>query len=134
MSAKIFVNLPVKDLKKSIAFFTRLGYKFNKEFTDETATCMVVSKHIFVMLLTTAKFKSFAPNAVCDAKKANEVLLCLDAGSRAKVDALVKKAVAGGGREHGKPKDFGFMYYRAYQDLDGHVWELMHMSGKPPKA
>ena len=93
MASKIFVNLPVADLKKSIDFFTALGYSFNPQFTDETATCMIVSDDIFVMLLTHAKFKTFTPNEICDAKKSSEVLLCLSCDSRSAVDAMVKKAV-----------------------------------------
>ncbi len=97
MSTKIFVNLPVKDLNRSVAFFTGLGFKFNPQFTDETATCMIVSEDIFVMLLTHAKFKTFTPNPICDARKSTEVLVCLSADSREKVDGMVRDAVAGGG-------------------------------------
>jgi len=97
MATKIFVNLPVKDLKKTIAFFTRLGFKFNPQFTDETATCMIVGEDSFVMLLTEAKFKTFTPKAICDATKSTEVLVCLSSDSRAKVDEMVHNAVAAGG-------------------------------------
>ena len=97
MATKIFVNLPVKDLKRSIAFFTKLGFKFNPQFTDETATCMIVSDDIFVMLLTEAKFKDFTPKPICDATKNTEVLVCLSCESRDAVDDLVRKAVAAGG-------------------------------------
>lgn len=135
MASKIFVNLPVADLKKSIGFFTALGYSFNPQFTDDTATCMIVSDDIFVMLLTHAKFKTFTPNEICDAKKASEVLLCLSCESRAAVDAMVKKAVATGGNTYNEPQDHGFMYAHGYQDLDGHIWELVFMepNAAPPQ-
>ena len=127
MATKIFVNLPVKNLNKSIEFFTRLGYAFNPQFTDETATCMIVSNDIFVMLLTEEKFKMFTPKPICDATKSTEVLVCLSAESRAKVDDMVRKAVAAGGTPYNKPQDHGFMYGHRFQDLDGHIWELMYM-------
>ena len=92
MATKIFVNLPVRNLDKSIAFFRKLGFDFNPQFTDETATCMIVSEDIFVMLLTHAKFKTFTPKEICDATKSTEVLVCLSSESREKVDELVGKA------------------------------------------
>jgi hypothetical protein len=127
MATKIFVNLPVKDLQKSIEFFTRLGYTFNPQFTDETATCMIVSEDIFVMLLTHAKFKTFTPKEICDATKSTEALLCLSCESRAAVDEMVRKAVAAGGATYSEPQDYGFMYQHGYQDPDGHIWELIYM-------
>ena len=127
MATKIFVNLPVKDLTKSIEFFTKLGYTFNPQFTDETATCMIISEDIYAMLLTREKFKSFTPKQICDATKSAEVLICLSCESRAAVDELVAKAVAAGGTTYSEPKDYGFMYQHAYQDLDGHNWELIWM-------
>ena len=127
METKIFVNLPVKNLNKSIEFFTQLGYTFNPQFTDETATCMIVSNDIFVMLLTEAKFKMFTPKPICDATLSTEVLICLSCESRAEVDEMVKKAVAAGGTIYNEPQDHGFMYAHGYQDLDGHIWELIYM-------
>jgi predicted lactoylglutathione lyase len=127
MPTKIFVNLPVKNLNKSIAFFTRLGYTFNPQFTDETATCMIVSDDIFVMLLTEAKFKMFTPKEICDATKSTEVLVCLTAESRQHIDDMVGKAVAAGGTTYKEPQDHGFMYAHGFQDLDGHIWELVYM-------
>jgi uncharacterized protein len=127
MPTKIFVNLPVKDLNKSIEFFTKLGYTFNPQFTDETATCMIVSEDIYVMLLTHAKFKAFTPKKICDATKSTEVLVCLSCESRAQVDDLVRKAVAAGGSLYNEPQDHGFMYGHGFQDLDGHIWELIYM-------
>jgi uncharacterized protein len=127
MAQMIFVNLPVKDLKKSMAFFAALGYTFNPQFTDETAACMVISEHIYTMLLTHPKFKEFTPRVICDATKSTEVLICLSCDSRDQVDDLVAKAVAAGGATHAEPKDYGFMYQHSYQDLDGHIWELVYM-------
>jgi len=130
MATKIFVNLPVKDLNKSIEFYAKLGYKFNPQFTDETATCMIISDDIFVMLLTEAKFKTFTPKAICDATKSTEVLVCLSCESRDVVNDLVRKAVAAGGTTYAESKDYGFMYQHGYQDLDGHLWELIYMDTK----
>src|SRR5687768_10152807 len=124
MATQIFVNLPVKDLKRSVAFFTKLGYTFDPQFTDDNATCMIVGDNIFVMLLVESFFKTFTTKAICDATRSTEVLLALSAESRAKVDDLVAKAAAAGGTTPTEPKDHGFMYQHGYQDLDGHVWEL----------
>jgi predicted lactoylglutathione lyase len=126
-ATQIFVNLPVKDLNRSIEFFSRLGFEFNPQFTDETATCMIVSDTIFVMLLTEAKFREFTPKRICDATKVTEVLVCLSRRSRNAVDDLVRKAVAAGGTTFAESRDYGFMYQHGFQDLDGHLWELIHM-------
>jgi predicted lactoylglutathione lyase len=133
MGTKIFVNLPVKNLDNSVEFFTRLGFKFNAQFTDQTATCMIVAEDIFVMLLTEAKFKTFTPKEICDAKKSTEVLVCLSCESRPKVDELVRKAVAAGGTTYNEPQDHGFMYGHGFQDLDGHIWELIFMEPSAEK-
>jgi predicted lactoylglutathione lyase len=127
MASKIFVNLPVKNLDKSIEFFTELGYRFNQQFTDETATCMIITDDIFVMLLTEQKFKTFTPKEICDTKRYSEVLVALSLDSRAKVDEMVGKAVAAGGTTYNEPQDHGFMYAHGFQDLDGHIWEVFHM-------
>ena len=127
MPTQIYVNLPVKDLDKSIAFFTQLSYKFNPQFTNDNATCMIVGEGIFVMLLVEKFFQTFTPKPICDANKSTEVLLCLSCDSRDAVDALVRKAVAAGASTPNPPKDDGFMYGHGYQDLDGHLWELMYM-------
>ncbi|MBA2409362.1 MAG: VOC family protein [Gammaproteobacteria bacterium] len=127
MATRIFVNLPVKDLNKSIEFFTELGFTFNPQFTDETATCMIVADDIFVMLLTEDKFKTFTPKELCDATKSTEVLVCLSSESRESVDEMVRKAVAAGGSTYNEPQDHGFMYAHGFQDLDGHIWEIMYM-------
>lgn len=127
MSTQIFVNLPVKDLQRSVRFFTALGYRFNAQFTDDTATCMIVAENIFVMLLTEPKFQSFTPKNICDATRSTEVLVCLSCESRAQVEELVRKAVAAGGTTYAAPQDHGFMYQHGYQDPDGHLWELIYM-------
>lgn len=127
MAKQIFVNLPVKSLKKSIDFFTQLGFTFNPQFTDETATCMIVGDNIFVMLLTEEKFKTFTPKQICDATKSTEVLVCISSESREKVDEMVRKAVAAGGTTYREPRDHGFMYEHGFQDLDGHIWEIVFM-------
>ena len=134
MPTKIFVNLPVKSLNKSVDFFTKLGYQFNPQFTDETATCMIVSEDIFVMLLTEPKFKMFTPKEICDTSKSSEVLVCLSCESREKVDEMVRNAVSAGGTTYNDPKDYGFMYGHGYQDLDGHIWELMYMEPSAVKS
>ena len=127
MATKIFVNLPVKNLNGSVAFFTKLGFKFNAQFTDETGTCMIVGDDIFVMLLTHAKFKSFTPKEICDTAKSTEVLVCLSAESRDEVNEMVRKAVAAGGTTYNEPQDHGFLYGHGFQDPDGHIWELVFM-------
>lgn len=126
MAKQIFVNLPVKNLDKSVEFFTRLGYSFNPQFTDENATCMIVDENIFVMLLVEPYFKSFAKKEICDATRQTEVIVCLSADSREQADDLVAKATAGGGKATAS-KDYGFMYQTGFQDLDGHLWELAYM-------
>jgi uncharacterized protein len=127
MATQIFVNLPVQSLKDSIAFFTQLGFQFNPQFTDETATCMIVSDTIFVMLLTHEKFQTFTPKPICDATKSTEVLVCLSVESRAAVDESIRKAVVAGGSTYNEPQDHGFMYAHGFQDLDGHIWEVIYM-------
>ena len=127
MSTQIFVNLPVKDLPKSIEFFQALGYTFNPQFTDANAACLVISEHIFAMLLTLPMFQGFTPKAICDTAKSTEVLIALSCESRAKVQELTRKAFTAGATPHTEPKDHGFMYQHSFQDLDGHIWELFHM-------
>jgi len=121
MNTQIFLNLPVKNLNKSVDSFAQLGYTFNPQFTDETASCMIVSDSIFVMLLTEAKFKTYTPKAICDATKNTEVLICLSCQNRADVDEMVAKAVTAGGSTYNEPQNHGFMYAYGYQDLDGHI-------------
>jgi len=127
MARKIFVNLPVQDLKISMNFFSSLGFNFNQQFSDDTAACMIITEDIYAMLLTHAKFKEFTPNPICDATKSTEVLVCLSCDNRAAVDDMVRKAIAGGARTYNQPQDHGFMYGHGFQDLDGHIWELIYM-------
>ncbi len=127
MATKIFVNLPVKDLRRSIDFFTKLGYTFNPQFSDENSTCMIIGENIFAMLLVEARFKDFTKKAISDATKNTEVLIALDAESREKVDEMVKKAVDAGGSIYIDPQDHGWMYAHSYADLDGHQWEIVWM-------
>ncbi len=127
MSTKIFVNLPVKDLDKSMSFFTALGFHFNPQFTDETAACMVINEHIYTMLLTHDKFVQFTTKPVADATKSTEVLICLSRESRDEVDEFVDAALKAGATEVKEPMDYGFMFNRSFNDLDGHIWEIMWM-------
>ena len=129
MNKQIFVNLPVKDLDKSKAFFNALGYTFNPQFTNESGACMVIADgSIYAMLLTEPFFKTFVDKPPVQAKDAPEVLACLSCHSREEVDALVAKALAAGGRAPRPPQDHGFMYGHAFEDLDGHIWELVWMA------
>jgi uncharacterized protein len=134
MNTQIFVNLPAKNLSESMKFFRKLGFTFNPQFTDETAACMIVAENIFVMLLTEEKFKAFTPKEICDATKSTEVLVCLSCESREKVDDMVRKAVAAGGTTYNEPQDHGFMYGHGFQDLDGHIWEVMFMEPEAVSA
>jgi uncharacterized protein len=128
MTRQIFVNLAVKDLNKTIEFFTKLGFKFNPQFADENATCMIIDKDSFAMLLVEKFFKTFIPDKdICNAKKSTETLLALTAESRGKVDEMIDKAVAAGGTEYRKAQDYGWMYGRAFQDINGHIWEILYM-------
>jgi len=127
MNQKIFVNLPVKNIEKTRAFFASLGYSFNPQFSNDSALCMVISEHIFAMLLAEPFFQTFTRKPVADASKGTEVLVCLSCDSRAEVDALVAKAVAAGDKTPNAPVDHGFMYGHGFEDLDGHLWELMYM-------
>jgi predicted lactoylglutathione lyase len=131
MATQIYVNLPVKDLQRSIDFFTRLGYAFNPEFTNEQATCMIIGEHIFVMLLVEPFFRGFSSKPLSDATQATEVILSLSVESRAAVDELVARAVAAGGTTPRPAQDHGFMYQHGYDDLDGHAWEVFHMPSSP---
>lgn len=123
----IFVNLPVNDLDASKKFFTELGYALNPQFSDENAASVVISDTIVAMLLTKPFYSSFTKKEIADATKTSEVMLCLSAESRAKVDELVDKAVAAGGTASEKVQEMDFMYGRAFDDLDGHTWEVVWM-------
>ena len=127
MATKIFINLPVKDLNKSIGFFTKLGFTFNPQFTDDQATCMILGENIFAMLLIEERFKDFTQKPISNAQKNTEVLLALDAESREKVDEIIRNAVAAGGSIYSEPQDQGWMYGHSFADLDGHQWEILYM-------
>ena len=136
MSRKIFINLPVQDLDRSVAFFTALGFSFNPQFTDANATCMVVSDDIFVMLLVKPFFQGFTPKPISDAHRQTEVLLALAMDSREEVDAFVASAVAAGATVTQPARDYGFMYQQSVADLDGHQWGPFFMApdAVPPQA
>lgn len=131
---QIFVNLPVKDLSKTIKFFTKLGFKFNPQFTDKNATCMIIGENIFAMLLVEKFFKTFTKKKIADTMKTTEIINALAVDSRKKVNDMVNNALKAGGKEPRKPQDHGWMYGRSFQDLDGHLWEVFHMDeSKMPK-
>jgi predicted lactoylglutathione lyase len=136
MNKLIFVNLPVKNLPRSRTFFEGLGYHFNPQFSNDQGACLVISDTIHAMLLTEPFFQSFIKKPISDAKKSTEVLICLSCESREEVDSLVAKAVAGGGTTPNEKQDHGFMYGHGFEDLDGHIWELMYMdpNAAPPQA
>jgi len=133
---QIFVNLPVKNVERSRAFFSSLGYSFNPQFSNDSALCMVVSDTIYVMLLAEPFFGTFTTKPIADATKSTEVLVCLSCASRAEVDALVSKALGAGGTAPRAPQDHGFMYGHGFEDPDGHIWELVYMepNAVPPSA
>ena len=126
MATKIFINLPVKDLDKSVAFFTRLGFSFNPQFTDEKATCMIIGENIFAMLLVEKFFKTFTKKEISNAHRNTEVLITLDASSRDEVKDMVRKAIEGGGSSYMVAQDHSWMYQHSFADLDGHQWEIVY--------
>ena len=129
---KIFVNLPVRDLARSVAFFTSLGFSFNRQFTDDNATMMIVNDDAFVMLLRDEFFRSFTKREICG-PNATEAMCALSCESRAEVDAMVAKALAAGGTNAMPPQDHGFMYGHSFYDLDGHHWEVVWMDPSVPQ-
>ena len=133
MHKQIFVNLPIADMAKSRAFFTALGYSFNADFTNDQGAALVLGENLYAMLLVRPFFATFIDKPIADAKASTEVLVCLSCNSREQVDALVAKALAAGGTAPRKPQDHGFMYAHGFEDLDGHIWELVYMSGMPAK-
>jgi predicted lactoylglutathione lyase len=132
MATQVFINFPVKDLNRSVEFFTKLGYTFNPQFTDEKATCMIVSDTIFVMLLVEPFFQSFTKKEIVDTSKAVEVSICLSAESKDAVNAIVDKAVAAGATIPDAANDHGWMYIHSFDDLDGHHWEYAWMDPAGP--
>jgi len=128
MATQIFINLPVKDLKKSMDFFASLGFEFNPQFTDEKAACMIINDGAsYAMLLKEEFFKTFTKKEITDATKTTEVLIALSRDSKEEVVDIVNKAIAAGGTTYSEPQDHGFMYQHAFADLDGHQWEVMYM-------
>jgi predicted lactoylglutathione lyase len=133
-ASQLYVNLPVKDLDASIAFFKALGFSFNPDFCDSTAACLILGPNLYAMLLTHETFKRFAPREIADSTKVCEALVALHLESREKVDDIVRRAIAAGGATHDEPTDHGFMYDHGFTDLDGHGWGVFWMNGTPAKA
>ena len=127
MITNIFVNLPVKDLNKTVEFFTKLGFAFNPQFTDENATCMIVGENMFVMLLVEKYFKTFTKKEITDTTKNTEAIVALSAQSKEEVDQVIKKVIDAGGSEPRDPQDYGWMYGRSFEDINGHLWEIFYM-------
>ncbi|AXN38176.1 glyoxalase/bleomycin resistance/extradiol dioxygenase family protein [Peribacillus butanolivorans] len=124
---KIFVNLPVKDLNASIEFFTKVGFEFNEQMTNENATCVVISESIYVMLLVEDYFKTFTKREIPDTAKSTEAIVALSVKSKGEVDEIVNKALDAGGKPFNEAIDHGFMYGWSFQDIDGHLWEIFYM-------
>lgn len=124
---KLFVNLAVRDLERSMEFFARLGFEFNPRFTDEKAACMIISDEAYVMLLVEPFFQTFIKRQVCDTSTHTEALYALSCASRAEVDELVARAIAAGGSYAADKQDHGFMLAWSFYDLDGHQWEVLWM-------
>jgi uncharacterized protein len=127
LTTKLFVNLPVNDLNKTIKFFTHLGFTFNPQFTDENATCMIIGNESFVMFLVEKFFKNFTNKEICNATDKTEVILALSVKNRGQVDNMITKVIEAGGKEYMKSQDHGWMYYRSFEDINGHVWEIVYM-------
>jgi uncharacterized protein len=126
MAKNIYVNLPVKDIEKTRKFFSNLGFTFNKKFSNEKALCLIIGENIFSMLLQEDFFKTFIPNRdICNTEKTTEVLVAIDVPSKEEVDSIVEKVKRNGGKEVREAQDHGWMYSRAFQDLDGHIWEVL---------
>jgi predicted lactoylglutathione lyase len=134
MNTKIFVNLPVKDLKKTITFFEALGYGFNPQFSNENGACLIISDTIYAMLLVEPFYQSFTKKEIADATRTSEVILALTAESREAVDDLVKKAFAAGAKPHNEAEEQDFMYGWGFEDLDGHLWEVFYMDESAVQA
>jgi predicted lactoylglutathione lyase len=132
--AATFVNLPVKDLQQSVTFFEALGFGCDPQFTDDSAACVVLGPSHYAMLIAHARFRDFTPYALVDAHRSTEVLVALQLDSRARVDAMAERALASGGRHFRPTEDHGWMYGRAFQDLDGHIWEPFFMDLEAMRA
>lgn len=127
MSTKIFINLPVKDLAASRRFFAELGFAFNQDFTDENMECVIIGADIYVMLLVEPYFQTFTKKDVADAAETAEMINALGVDSRQRVDELVDRALAAGGRQADAPRDLGFLYGRSFEDPDGHLWDVIYV-------
>ncbi|WP_186647917.1 VOC family protein [Fluviispira vulneris] len=130
MAKQIFVNLPVLDLIKSKEFFKKIGFKFNKKYTDNNAACLDIGKNIFVMLLSNEFFKNFTKKSISNAKNSTEVLVAISFDSKKKIDSLMSKALKAGATKSRDAQDLGYMYSQSFEDLDGHIWELFWMNEK----
>ena len=134
MAKQIFINIPVKNLRKSIVFFKKTGFKFNAKFTNTKGGCLIISENIFVMLVTEKFFQTFTKKKIIDAKKNTETIIALSFDSRKQVDEFMAKVLNAGGKEIKKPADYGYMYERNFQDIDGHNWAPFYMDhSKFPK-
>jgi len=127
MHKQIYVNLAVENVERSKAFFTALGFSVEPRFSNDQAVSLILGENIYAMLLVKDMFKGFTPKPLANAKESTEVLVCLSCESREEVDSLVAKALAAGGAAPRPPQDHGFMYGHAFEDLDGHIWELAYM-------
>lgn len=126
-SDHIFLNLPVKDVQKSTDFFKALGFAMNPQFSDENTSCIIIGDNIFALIMSEDRFKDFTDKEIVDTSTSAEVILALSAKSRDQVDEIINKALAAGGKKYNDPQDYGFMYQWSFQDLDGHLWEIVYM-------
>ncbi|ASK60767.1 glyoxalase/bleomycin resistance/extradiol dioxygenase family protein [Virgibacillus phasianinus] len=126
-AGQTFINLPVKNLDKSVEFFSKIGFAFNQSYTDDNGTCMIINENTFVMLLVEEFFQTFTKKEISEAAKSTEAIMAISADSREQVDEIVNKALAAGGKESNDPVDHGFMYGWSFQDIDGHLWEVLFM-------
>lgn len=127
MKTNMFLNLPVKDLNRSIAFFTELGFSFNPKFTNEKATCLIIGENINVMLLVEEFYKTFTDKEICNTATSSEAIISISVGSREQVDEMIEKVIKAGESEYKEIKDYGWMYQRNFRDIDGHHWEIFFM-------
>jgi len=127
MAKKIFINLPVANLQKAMDFYTAVGFTNNPQFTDNTAACMVLTEEIYVMLLTHSKFREFTKKEIGNTATTASVINSLSVDSSDEVNTIVKNALKAGGKESNEAKDFGFMQQRSFEDIDGHLWEVLYM-------
>jgi predicted lactoylglutathione lyase len=134
MATQIYVNLPVKNLDNTVEFFTALGFSFNPDYTDENATCMIINDDAYVMLLVEGFFKTFTSKDIVDSTGSTEAIMAFSVDSREGVDDMYQKAIAAGGKESQPLQDYGFMYSHSFQDVDGHLWEVMWMDPAGPPA